>query len=65
MEDKSVPSPVVMLSTREVARRTGFHESTIIRWAFRDGLKYIAFGPGNLIYIAENDIEQFLKIFYE
>jgi excisionase family DNA binding protein len=57
--------PTILLSVREIARRYRFHENTVRRWVSEDGLRSVRYGPGNKIYIAEKDIEEFLKKFYE
>jgi excisionase family DNA binding protein len=58
-------TPVVMLSIQEIARRYRFHENTVRRWVSQDGLKYIRYGPGGKIYIAEKDVEEFIHKFYD
>ena len=57
-------SAITMLSVREIARRYGFHENTIRRWVTEDGLKSIRYGPGNKIYIAEKDADNFYRKYY-
>ncbi len=58
-------STVKLLSVREIARRYGFHENTVRSWVTKDGLRCINYGPGNKIYIAEKDVEKFIKRYYE
>jgi len=53
-----------MLSVREIARRYGFHENTVRRWVTEDGLQSIRYGPGNKIYIAEEEVDNFIKEYY-
>ncbi len=55
---------IKMLSVREIARRYGFHENTVRRWVTEDGLQSIRYGPGNKIYIAEEEVENFIKEYY-
>jgi excisionase family DNA binding protein len=57
--------PTILLSVREIARRYRFHENTVRRWVSEDELKSVRYGPGNKIYIAEKDVEEFLKKYYE
>jgi len=60
-----VPRTTVrMLSVRAIARRYGFHENTVRRWVTDDGLRCIRYGPGNKIFIAEGDIEDFIQQYY-
>jgi excisionase family DNA binding protein len=59
------PSPIVLLSVNEVARRYKFHPNTIRRWISEDGLKSLRYGPGSKIFVAEKDVEEFIKKFYE
>jgi excisionase family DNA binding protein len=58
-------SPVILLSVSEIAHRYQFHENTIRRWVSEDGLKSVRYGPGNKIFIAQKDVELFLRRYYE
>jgi excisionase family DNA binding protein len=58
-------SATLLLSVREIARRYRFHENTVRLWVSKDGLKSVRYGPGNKIYVAEKDVEAFLKKYYE
>jgi len=57
-------SDINMLSVKLVAKEYGFHQNTVRRWVTQDGLKCIRYGPGNKIYIAEKDVEKFIKRYY-
>ena len=57
-------SAITMLSVKEIARRYGFHENTVRSWVTWDALKCIRYGPGNKIFIAEKDVEKFIKKYY-
>jgi len=34
------------------------------RWVTEDGLQSIRYGPGNKIYIAEEEVDNFIKEYY-
>ena len=53
-----------MLSIREIARRYDFHPNTIRNWIHEENLRYIRYGPGGKIFIAEKDVEAFIQRFY-
>jgi len=57
-------STIKMLSVREIAKQYHFHENTIRSWVSWDGIKCIRYGPGNKIFIAEKDVQKFIKKFY-
>jgi transposase len=66
LRKNAIPSsPVRMLSVRAIAQKYGFHENTVRRWVNDDKLRNIRYGPGNKIYIAERDVNRFIKKFYE
>lgn len=54
-------SQTVMLSVREIARRYGFHENTVRRWVSNGDLEYIRYGPGGKFFIAEEEVENFIR----
>ncbi len=58
------PSAITMLSVREIAKRYHFHENTVRSWVTADALRCIRYGPGNKIFIAEKDVEKFIKKYY-
>jgi len=55
---------VRMLSVRKIASVYGFHENTVRRWVTEDGLMCVRYGPGNKIFISEQDVEDFIKQYY-
>ena len=55
------PRRILMFSVREIATRYGFHENTVRSWVSQDGLKCVRYGPGKKIFIAERDVEDFIK----
>ncbi len=62
---KVIPSGTIkMLSVSEIAHRYEFHENTVRRWVTVDKLKSIRYGPGNKIYIAKKDVDNFIQKHY-
>lgn len=57
-------SAIPMLSVREIAKKYHFHENTVRRWINADALRCRRYGPGNKIFIAEKDVEKFIKKYY-
>jgi excisionase family DNA binding protein len=57
-------SETVMLSVREIARRYGFHENTVRRWVSDGDIRFIRYGPGGKIFIAEEAVENFIRQYY-
>jgi len=53
-----------MLSVKAIAQRYGFHENTVRRWVTEDELRCIRYGPGNKIFIAEGDVDDFIQKYY-
>jgi len=58
------PGTITMLSVRGIALKHRFHENTVRRWVTEDGLRCVRYGPGNKIFIAEQDVEEFIKKYY-
>ena len=57
-------SAIKMLSVKEIAKRYGFHENTVRSWVAEDELRYIRYGPGGKIFIAEKDVEIYIRKYY-
>ena len=57
-------SAITMLSVKEIAKRYGFHENTVRSWVTEDELRHIRYGPGGKIFIAEKDVEIFIRKYY-
>ena len=54
-----------MLSVRLISQRYGFHPHTVRAWVNRDGLKAVKHGPGGKMFIRQDDVEEFIKGWYE
>ncbi len=61
-----VPGRVVrMLSVRAISKKYDFHPNTVRAWVTRDGLKHVRHGRGGKIFIRQDDVEAFIKEWYE
>lgn len=58
-------SRVTMLSVRQIAKRYGFHPNTVYNWVNRDGLPAVRHGPGGKILVRQDQVEAFIKQWYE
>ena len=56
---------VRMLSVKRISEKYNFHPNTIRSWVTRDGLRHVRHGPGAKIFIRQDDVEAFLKEWYE
>ena len=54
-----------MLSVTRISKKYGFHPNTVRSWVTRDGLKAVRHGPGRKIFIKQDDVEAFIKRWYE
>lgn len=59
------PRAIPMLSVRLISERYGFHPHTVRAWCTRDGLRHKRHGPGGKIFIRQDDVEEFIKEWYE
>jgi excisionase family DNA binding protein len=57
-------SAIKMLSVREIAKRYDFHENTVRNWVAEGELRFIRYGPGGKIFIAEKDVEKYIRKYY-
>lgn len=56
---------VRMLSVKRISERYDFHPNTVRAWVTRDGLRHVRRGPGGKIFIRQDDVEAFIKEWYE
>ncbi|MFC2069104.1 helix-turn-helix domain-containing protein [Chloroflexota bacterium] len=56
---------VLMFSVVDISNKHGFHPHTIRAWVNRDGLRAEKHGPGSKIFIRQDDLDDFLKEWYE
>ena len=54
-----------LLSVERISELYGFHPNTIRSWVKLDGLRHTKQGPGGKIYIRKEDVERFIKLWYE
>ena len=54
-----------MLSIKQISDRYGFHPNTVRAWVTRDKLRHKRQGPGKKIFIRQDDVEAFIKEWYE
>ncbi|MFC2068214.1 helix-turn-helix domain-containing protein [Chloroflexota bacterium] len=55
----------LMLSVDDISKKYHFHPHTIRAWVNRDGLRAEKHGPGRKIFIRQDDLDDFLKEWYE
>lgn len=55
---------VPLLSVKSISERYDFHPNTVRAWVTRDGIRHIRYGPGGKIFIREDDVERFIKLWY-
>ena len=58
-------NPIPAYSVADITTEYGFHPNTVRAWVHRDGLRYHRKGRGGKILIREDDLETFLKKFYD
>ena len=56
---------IPMLSVKSISERYDFHPNTVRAWVTRDRLRHIRYGPGGKIFIRQDDVERFIKFWYE
>ncbi len=56
---------VNMLPVKHVAEKYGFSVHTVYNWISRDKLKSEKHEPGGKVFIKQNDVEAFIKKWYE
>ena len=56
---------VPLLSVKRISQDYEFHPNTIRRWVKEDGLRHVRRGRGGKILIRTDDIERFIKQWYE
>jgi hypothetical protein len=56
---------IPMLSVKRISEKYGFHPNTVRSWVTRDGLRHVRHGPGAKIFIRQDDVEAFIKEWYE
>lgn len=56
---------VPMLSVKRISDKYGFHPNTVRSWVNRDGLKAVKHGPGNKLFIRQDDVEDFINTWYD
>ena len=61
MRGRAIP----MLSVRRIGEKYSFHPHTIRAWVNRDRLRHVKHGPGGKIFIRQDDVEAFIKEWYE
>ena len=54
-----------MLSVKRISEKYGFHPNTVRAWVTRDGLRHVRHGRGGKIFIRQDDVEAFIKEWYE
>ena len=54
-----------MLSVKRISERYDFHPNTVRAWVTRDGLRHVRHGRGGKIFIRQDDVEAFIKEWYE
>lgn len=54
-----------LLSVDAISKKYKFHPNTIRTWVNKDDLRHIRRGPGRKIYIRQDDVEQFVREWYE
>jgi excisionase family DNA binding protein len=65
MTRKRRKNPIRLYSVGEISELFDFHPNTIRLWVHRDGLRHYRKGPGDKIYIREDDLKDFFAKFYE
>lgn len=58
---RSVP----LLSVKRISQDYDFHPNTIRSWVKRDKLRHVRRGRGGKILIRKDDVERFIKQWYE
>ena len=58
-------SAIPMLSVDQISKKYDFHPHTIRSWVNRDSLRADRHGPGRKIFIRQDDVEAFIKEWYE
>ncbi len=61
MNTRGVP----MLSVESISKKYDFHPNTIRAWVTRDGLRHVRYGPGRKIFIRQDDVDRFIKFWYQ
>jgi len=59
-----VKGRVAMLSVESISAQYGFHPNTIYKWVARDGLRCVRQGPGKKIFIRQDYVDRFIKLWY-
>ena len=54
-----------MLSVKMISEKYHFHPQTIRNWVNRDHLRHVTHGPGGKVFIKQDDVEAFIKQWYE
>ena len=65
MKRKGRKNPTRLYSVQEISTLFGFHPNTIRLWIHRDHLRHYRKGPGDKIYIREDDLKDFFAEYYE
>ena len=60
-----ISGKVRMLSVQHTAKEYGFSVHTVYNWVHRDGLRHVKHGPGGKIFIRQDDVEAFVRKWYE
>ena len=53
-----------LLSIKQVSEKYGVHPNTVYNWVHRDKLMHAHDGPGNKIFLRQNEVESFLRRYY-
>ena len=56
---------IIMLPVDTISQRYGFHANTVRAWVNRDRIRHVRHGSGGKIFIRQDDVEKFIKIWYE
>ncbi len=54
-----------LLSVERISELYDFHPNTIRSWVKHDGLRHTKQGPGGKIYARKEDVDRFIKLWYE
>ncbi|MCP4609020.1 MAG: helix-turn-helix domain-containing protein [Planctomycetes bacterium] len=58
-------SDISMLSVQRISEMYGFHPNTVRAWVNKYGLSHVKRGRGGKVFIQQDDVERYIKMWYE
>ncbi|MBT4512878.1 MAG: helix-turn-helix domain-containing protein [Chloroflexi bacterium] len=64
-KNKNPTSDISMLSVERISEKYDFHPNTVRSWVNKDGLPHVRHGRGGKVFVKQDDVERYIKMWYE